>query len=51
MPTAKIRCDVLGKQHRWQERKERYSSWSTQEVGSYSVCLTCRARSEEKSPE
>ena len=50
-PTAKTRCDVLGKKHRWQERKERYSPWSTQEVGSYWVCLTCGARSEEKPPE
>ena len=51
MPTAKTRCDVLGKKHRWQERKECYSPWSTQEVGSYWVCLTCGARSEEKPPE
>jgi hypothetical protein len=48
MPTAKIRCNVLGKKHRGQERKERYSPWSTQEVGCY---WECGARSEEKPPE
>jgi hypothetical protein len=51
MPTARIRSDVLGKKHRWQERKEHYSPWFTQEVGSYWVWLTCDARSEEKPSE
>jgi len=41
-------CDKLGKQHRWQERKEKYSPWSSQDVGSYWICLDCYARSEEK---
>jgi len=47
---SKTRCDVVGKKHRWQERMDRYSSYSTQSVGSYWQCLDCSARSEEKPP-
>jgi hypothetical protein len=44
-------CGKVGKRHRWQERKEKYSPYSSQEVGSYWVCLDCGVRSEEKPPE
>jgi hypothetical protein len=51
MTTPKVPCDKLGKNHRWQERHEPYSPYSTQSVGIYWVCLTCDAQSEEKPTE
>jgi hypothetical protein len=49
MATAgRVRCDKVGRPHRWQERKEKYSPWSSQDVGSYWICLDCGERSEEK---
>ncbi len=48
---AKVPCDLLRRKHRWQERQERYSPWSTQNVGKYWVCLDCDSRSEVKPKE
>jgi hypothetical protein len=45
---GKESCNRLGKTHQWQERKELYSPWSSQSVGSYWLCITCGARSDEK---
>src|SRR5215510_11352349 len=34
MPTTRTPCNVLGKKHDWKERDEKYSSYSSQSVGS-----------------
>ena len=44
-------CDEFGKRHQWRERTEKYSNWSSQDVGSYWVCLACGKRSDERPPE
>ena len=41
-------CDTLGKKHKWRERDERYSNYSSQSVGKYWICIEYEARSEEK---
>ena len=43
-------CDEIGKRHRWRERTEKYSNWSSQAVGSSWVCLACGKRSEDRPP-
>jgi hypothetical protein len=47
MPNTKP-CNELGKAHKWRERDERYSNYSSQSVGKYWICIECEARSEEK---
>ena len=42
MPNTKP-CNELGKAHKWRERDERYSNYSSQSVGKYWICIRVRS--------